>query len=248
VYLLTAPETTAIDSPLELTLEDLVRLYAVDETVPCVRANLVTSLDGRVSGADGLSASLSTTSDRTIFHLLRSLSDAIVVGAGTVRAENYRLPVVDERFAHMRAEQGRENPPVLVVVSHSCAFEQNILAIQSPTIVITDSTADRNAIQALSQRVEVIQLPGQEISLHQVVDLLRERGLNQILTEGGAQLLAQCLKQQVLDELCLTLSPTLVGSISPSLISGQDLESTFEISHVLADADTVMVRYLLSQN
>ena len=57
-----------------------------------LRANMLSSVDGSVTGPDGRSGSLATSSDRVVFRHLRSLADAIIVGAGTVRAEDYRQP------------------------------------------------------------------------------------------------------------------------------------------------------------
>lgn len=78
--------------------------------------NFVTTVDGQVTGADGLSGSLSSPEDRRIFHMLRAGADAILVGAGTARAENYRAPSVKPEWQELR---GRSEAPLLVMVSRS---------------------------------------------------------------------------------------------------------------------------------
>lgn len=82
----------------------------------CLRVNFVTTMDGQVSGADGLSGSLSSPEDRRIFHMLRAGADAILVGAGTARAENYTPPSIKPAWQELR---GRREVPVLVMVSRS---------------------------------------------------------------------------------------------------------------------------------
>ena len=244
MYLLRAPETTLVNDPLDLSLADLQQLYAVDEALPIVRANLVTSLDGQISAADGRSESLSTEDDRLIFALLRSLSDAIIVGAQTVRAEQYKMPVITrEELVVAREESGREKPPVLVIISRSGQLDTTLECLQQPTIVITPSTTPPEAIAALTKVVEVVQLPGEEISFHQIISLLRDRGLTQILVEGGAALLSAMLEQQAIDELCLTLSPQLVGAHGQPLIEGIGAGSSLELAHLVAAPNCLFTRY-----
>ena len=244
MYLLRAPETTLVKDPLDLSLADLQQLYAVDEALPIVRANLVTSLDGQISAADGRSESLSTEDDRLIFALLRSLSDAIIVGAQTVREEQYKLPAIKrEELVVAREESGRENPPVLVIISRSGELDPTLECLQRPTIVITPSTTPTENIATLTKVVEVVQLPGEEISFHQIISLLRDRGLTQILVEGGAALLSAMLEQQAIDELCLTLSPQLVGAQGQPLVDGIAAGSSLELAHLVAAPDCLFTRY-----
>jgi riboflavin biosynthesis pyrimidine reductase len=94
--------------------DELWQAYAWPER--CLRANFVTTIDGHVTGGDGLSGSLSSAEDRRIFHMLRAGCDAVLVGAGTARAEGYRAPGVKQEWA---ARRGRPDPPVLVMVSRS---------------------------------------------------------------------------------------------------------------------------------
>lgn len=94
--------------------EDLWAAYAWPER--CLRVNFVTTIDGHVTGDDGLSGTLSSPEDRRIFHMLRAGCDAILVGAGTARAENYRAPSVKPEWIDLR---GRPEPPVLIMVSRS---------------------------------------------------------------------------------------------------------------------------------
>lgn len=82
----------------------------------CLRVNFVVSLDGHIAAPDGLSGGLSSPEDRRVFHMLRAGCDAILVGAGTARAEGYGPPGIKPEW---RALRGGEQPPVLVMVSAS---------------------------------------------------------------------------------------------------------------------------------
>jgi riboflavin biosynthesis pyrimidine reductase len=82
-----------------------------------VRANFISTLDGAAAGDDGLSGSINTGADRDVFALLRALSDVIVVGAGTARAEGYRRATVRAPLLGLR--EGRPAHPTMAVVSRS---------------------------------------------------------------------------------------------------------------------------------
>lgn len=93
---------------------ELWEAYAWPER--CVRVNFVTTIDGQVTGPDGRSGSLSSTEDRRIFHMLRAGADAILVGAGTARIEQYREPAVKPEWLQFR---GSSEPPVLIIVTRT---------------------------------------------------------------------------------------------------------------------------------
>ncbi len=93
---------------------DLWAAYAWPER--CLRVNFVTTIDGHVRGPDGLSGTLSSAQDRRVFHMLRAGADAILVGAGTARIENYKAVSVKPDWAGFR---GNDRPPTLVIVSAS---------------------------------------------------------------------------------------------------------------------------------
>jgi riboflavin biosynthesis pyrimidine reductase len=67
----------------------------------CLRANFVTTIDGHIQGPDGLSGTISSAEDRRVFHMLRAGADAILVGAGTARIENYKPVGVKAEWARV---------------------------------------------------------------------------------------------------------------------------------------------------
>ena len=82
----------------------------------CLRVNFVVSLNGHVKDASGLSGGLSDGDDRRIFHMLRAGCDAVLVGAGTVRAENYKPMRLQDEWTQFRTQK---DPPPLIIVSAS---------------------------------------------------------------------------------------------------------------------------------
>lgn len=160
---------------------------------PWVRMNFVASVDGGAWGHNKLSASISTPADRQVFGVLRATSDAILVGAGTALAENYGSPASGDKQRELRARLYKPEPPVLAVVSGSGNVPSDAKMFENPT----------NQPEIYSSEVKA-------------VEALGEAGQKRILCEGGPHLFASLLSSGLVDEVCLTLAPLLVGPASGS--------------------------------
>lgn len=180
-----------------------------------VRASMVLTLDGRAAGEDGVSGSISSPTDRRVFATLRSMADAYLVGAQTVRAEQYTPVVAKPEFAHARLALGQLPAPTLVIVSGSCAFDwdtSDFARSDNAPIIITSASSSRSRRdQAEAAGCRVLVAGDDAVDLTQALDALAERGLNRIICEGGPSLLAQMSSAGLLDEVDLTLSPMLIG-------------------------------------
>lgn len=220
--------------------DDLAARYAWPEhaeTRRVVRANMVTSLDG--GGAlDGRTAGLSSPADERRFAILRDLADVLLVGAGTVRAERYGGVRLDEHRAARRRRWGFAGPPPIAVVTRGgLSGDLPIFTdTEVPPIVITtrrgadtvpsgaetivagDARARNDA--AGSDTARSNGAGDDAIDLRAALDALEERGLRKISCEGGPGLLADLVAAGLLDELCLTVSPVLLGASSVRLLAG----------------------------
>lgn len=187
-----------------------------DATAPFVRANFVTSLDGRITGPDGRSGSLGNDADRTVFAHLRSTADVIVVGAGTARAEGYRPVLPGEIDPTARAAEGRDGVPSIALVSRSLRADDDLLAGgAAPTYVMTSASHGRVPDALPADRLLV---HGHDtVDLTAAIDDLAARGLRRILCEGGPSLLADLWSAGLVDELCLTHRSVIAGS-GPTLV------------------------------
>jgi len=172
-----------------------------------IRINLVMTIDGRIAGGDGTSDSLSSRTDRMILGVIREPSDVVVVGAGTVRAEGYRLP--------SRAP--------LAIVSASGNLDGHRLAPREgapPVLVLTTASGAAHADAALAHLdhrcIVVADGPG-PFPIADAVNALRERGMTSIVVEGGPSLVHALIVEQLIDELCITTVPRLGGRALPFL-------------------------------
>jgi riboflavin-specific deaminase-like protein len=202
--------------------EELVEAYAPDRSRPNVRINFVASLDGAVQ-LDGHSRGLSSDADRRVFGILRRHADAIMVGAGTLRQEGYRAVRMGEEIQRWRLGCGLREHPTLVVVSANLDLDPD-----SPTfagapvrpVVLTHAGADEQKQAALAKTTDVVVCGESVVDLQRGLDELRKRGLEQVLSEGGPHLFGSLLAADLVDELCLTVSPLLAGPGSGRIIAG----------------------------
>jgi riboflavin biosynthesis pyrimidine reductase len=228
----------------ELTDDDLVTAYAVTDD-RSVRANFVSSVDGAVT-VDGRSGGLGNAADRRLFALLRDLCDVILVGAGTVRTEQYgSTPSTPKRRAR-RAELGLSPVPRLAVVSARLALDPDseLFANDPPTIVITHADAPADQRKALEAVADVVVAGSGQIDITAALDALAEHGLGKVLCEGGPTLLGSVLEAGQLDELCLTLSPVVAGGPAGRIVMLPDPQQiALSVRHILEEDGALFLRY-----
>jgi riboflavin biosynthesis pyrimidine reductase len=232
------------------TLQALADLYAYPDPMPSrgwVRANMVSTLDGSASGADGVSGSVSSPVDKATFGVLRGLADVILVGAGTVRAEGYRAPVAKPSFAERRAANGQRPAPALAIVTRTGRLpaDTGLFSGSSPTYVVTTAAADLAPLRELAGPDRVIVAGDEDLDVEDAVRVLAARGLTRILLEGGPSLLGSALAANRVDEVCLTWSPILVAGTGPRIAVGPEAMLTARPAHLIAAEDVLLSRWLV---
>lgn len=232
-----------------LTDEQLLRSYA-PPSGPWLRMNFVSSLDGAVT-RDGLSGGLGDDADHRVFELLRRWADVILLGAGTARAEGYggmRLPEESERW---RVEHGLAPQPVFALVTQRLDLDPaSSIFTDAPVrpLVFTIGEAPATARAALAEVAEVIEVGEKSVDPARVREELGRRGLRRIHSEGGPTLLSSFLAAGVVDELCLTLAPTLeAGPAHRIAHSASAMPTAMELAAVLQGGDELLLRYTRSE-
>jgi riboflavin biosynthesis pyrimidine reductase len=184
-----------------------------------VRANFITSLDGAAS-VDGKSGGLAGSGDRALFKVMRELADVIVVGAGTVRSENYGGAQLTVAQRQDRQARGQAEVPPIAIVSRSGRLDGDLrvfIQTEVPPLVLTTAAAAPGARSLLGTAAEVLDCSGADsasVDPARLLTVLASRGLVRVLTEGGPSLLGTFIGADLLDELCLTIAPTVVGGDS----------------------------------
>ena len=233
--------------------EALERAYAYPEITAgqsWVRANFVSTLDGAAAGEDGHSGSINTGADRDVFALLRALSDVVLVGAGTARVEGYRRATVRAPWLDLR--DGRPAHPTMAVVSRSGDIPPRLTQAREDSgelLLITCKRAGAEAIELARGKLgkDRVLVEGDEsVDLAAAIDTLAAQGLRRILCEGGPHLMRDLTASGRLDELCLTLAPTLVAGDHPRITSGAPVAANFAPVLLIESEGTILGRWVIS--
>jgi riboflavin biosynthesis pyrimidine reductase len=196
----------------------------------------------------GRSGELGGPGDQQVFRALRAACDVILVGAGTLRAERYGPPRLDDTIQDRRVLAGQTALPRLAVVSRSLALDLTSALFTTgdpPPLVITAPGADQ------VRRVEVARVAdlllagqGDEVDLEAAMASLGEMDVEVVVCEGGPRLNGGLFDADLIDEVCVTIAPTLVGGTSARLTSGarQELPRGFELAHLLEHEGELYLR------
>lgn len=224
----------------------LAELYSYPGGRPWLRANMVASADG-AAHVDGRSAGLSSAGDMRIFGILRVLADVVLVGAGTARAEEYKPARRRPQFAALRA--GRPAVATIAVVTRSLDLDLAApLFTDAPpdarTTVITCASAPAGRRAEAAKVAEVIVAGEADVDLPAGLAVLHGRGLRQVICEGGPHLLGDLTAADLLDELCLTLSPALAGPGAGRITAGTPFAvRPMTLASVLTEDGFLFCRY-----
>lgn len=196
---------------------------------PWVRANMITTLDGAVADADGRSGGLGNPADRAVFAVLRETCQAIVVGAGTARVEEYGPPPPGVR---------------LVVVSRGADLPAALVRCPDVTLATGAVGADLAYARESLGPERVWACAGGEVRPAELRARLVAAGHRRILHEGGPRLLARWLRDGAVDELCLTVVPRLLGG-RPPLLPDPAGDRRLRPVTLLEEAGTLLGRWVI---
>jgi riboflavin biosynthesis pyrimidine reductase len=215
--------------PLRVLLDDagsggdlppsLAALYGGGLTLAAdaVYGNFIASLDGVTAfpAPRGVGSALrgGAHADRFVMGLLRFLADAVLIGAGTLRADGGHLwsaAYIDRERADEYRALGRGEPR-LVVVTASGDLDPGERALQGGALVLTGESAASPLRDRLPASCTVQALGSGKLSAAAILAAIRAEGHRRVLTEGGPTLLGTLAAEHALDELFLTVSPVLAG-------------------------------------
>lgn len=216
-----------------------------------VRVDFVAALDGAIS-VEGRSGGLGSDGDRRVFRVLRALADAVLVGHGTAAAEGYRPVLPDSPVGRLRTTLGQEPTAPVVVVSRRASLSpdaQLVTGAVSPTVLVTCAAADAGRRAALAAAGAVVLVCGDDdVDLPAALDRLAERGIGQVLCEGGPTLFRAALAAGVVDELDLSVAPLLVGG-APGLLGDAGLPdpAAAHLVQLLEEDGYLFTRYAIGR-
>jgi riboflavin biosynthesis pyrimidine reductase len=213
----------------DLSDDELAAAYT-PERDPWLRVNFVSTVDGAATGSDGLSGTINNEADKRVFDALRRRAHCLVVGAGTLREEEYDVPRVP-----------------LVVVSRSADLPPTLRdAPRGRILMATVGSSDGLAAarEALGEE-NVLVLGDDAIDLVALKAELARRGWTEQLCEGGPSLFADLLAAGVVDELCWTVVPMLTGGDAVRIATGAEVDVALRPALLLEQDGTLLGRWLV---
>lgn len=200
---------------------------------PLVTAKYAMTLDGRIATRTGHSRWISGPESRQHVHLLRDRVDAVLVGSGTVLADD---PLLTTRLSADLAGYGGPHHPLRVILDRSARVSPHsrMFASDTPghTIVVTSADASTSNISALESRgTEIVQLDG---GVEAVLNLLGERGVNDLLVEGGARIFGAFFDARFVDRVRVYLASSIIGGEqAPSPVGGLGVATMLEAARIV---------------
>jgi riboflavin-specific deaminase-like protein len=248
-----APPTTAREIVAGFGLhESAGRASGASPMRPRVLLNMVSTLDGRAT-IGGRSGPIGGPADRELFHALRTVVDAVMVGSGTARAEHYRRLVREQSARVLRRERGLSEEPWACIVSGRLALSaEDVPLLKDPEARVAILTSSQASLpDGEAAQIEYIRARREgRLDLPSAMAQLRERlGVKTVLCEGGPHLNTQLLAAGLVDEIFLSLAPKLAGGDASGealrILAGMDLDPPIDLQllGVLEHESHLFLRY-----
>lgn len=210
---------------------------------PTVRVNFVTSIDGAAT-RDGLSGALGDAADHRVFELLRRVCDVVVVGAGTIRAEGYGALRVSDASVRWRVAHGLPEHPVLAIVSGQLDLDPaSPVFTDAPVRPIVVTGEHTTGVRAFEDVADIVRAGPRHTDPDIMLAAIRERGLSQVLCEGGPTLFGSVIAAAALDELHLTVAATLEAGDARRISAGPARPLPMRLGRILRSGSTLLLRY-----
>lgn len=220
-----------------------------DPQAPLLRVHMVASVDGAATDEHGRTGALGGETDTEIFRALRALADAILVGAGTVRTEGYGPHRLRADLRERRQADGRDRPAPIVVVSRSLDLDYAaplFTEADVPTVVLTCEAAPADRRRQAERAGRVVVAGEEDVDLAAGLDRLRtDDGLAHVVCEGGPSLNVPLFAASLVDELCITLAPRLIGE-APRILDHLDRPRDLHLMSLCEQDGELYARYAVT--
>jgi riboflavin-specific deaminase-like protein len=205
---------------------------------PYVVTNFVLTLDGHAT-LHGRSGPIGSDVDTEVLVGLRTRVDAVMIGAGTMRAERYGRIFTKPERREQRERDGFRGDPLVVLVSGRLDLPWDAPLFTDGGGPILIATASDEEPPATETEVIVVRHEDEVDLAALMAHLRREHGVRALLCEGGPRLHADLIEAGVVDELFVTHAPKLSGGVGPGLVAGMaERERPVEVVWLLTDDDS----------
>jgi 2,5-diamino-6-(ribosylamino)-4(3H)-pyrimidinone 5'-phosphate reductase len=195
---------------------------------PFVFINSAMSADGKISTLERRQVRISGKADLARVDALRAESDAVMVGIGTVLADDPSLRVKSEHLRKSRVEKGLDENPLRVVADSRALTPLNAQILGQGCVIAVSKSAPPERVMKLSKRSEMLECGDQMVDLARMMSELRERGVKSLMVEGGATLNWSLIREGLVDEIYVYIGPILIGGRdAPTILDGAGFSKCF---------------------
>ncbi|TDA30344.1 MAG: 2,5-diamino-6-(ribosylamino)-4(3H)-pyrimidinone 5'-phosphate reductase [Archaeoglobi archaeon] len=192
---------------------------------PYVFVNIASSLDGKISDEKRRQLRISCREDLERVDELRASADAIMVGVGTILADNPKLNVKSKELRERRLREGRTENPLKVVVDSKCRIPDDAQVFDGKVIVAVSKLAKRESLERIAKKAQIVVLGEEKVDLNSLLNFLYDQGVRRLMVEGGGTLISSLLREGLVDEMFIYYAPIIIGgSNSPTICDGRSFE------------------------
>ena len=223
---------------------------------PFVYVNMAMTVDGKITSATREYPRFTSPRDRETMDRLRAEADAILVGAGTMRADNPKLYVRSTAMRDYRQALGKPAGLDKVVVSAKLDLPDDCRFFDDrhggAKILATIEEAPRERRERLRDAAEIWSCGSRRVDLRLLLERLAERGVERLLVEGGGETNWQLFQADLVDELHVTIAPALLGGRdAPTLLEGigwtMENQRRLDLRGLERDGDELYLRYAVER-
>lgn len=203
---------------------------------PYVVVNVAMSADGKLSTRERRQVKISGAQDFSRVDRLKAGSDAVMVGIGTVLADDPSLTVKGEECRQRRKDRGEAEHPARIVVDSRARIPLTASVLHKGTglrIVAVSEKADHRKVTSLKQSATVIVAGKKQVDLTALMDELGTMGIQRVMVEGGGELIAGLIRAGLVDEIYTFIGNLIIGGRdAPTLADGDGFVKEEEFSRL----------------
>ena len=199
---------------------------------PFVFINVAASVDGKISNERRVQLRISSKEDMERVDRLRAESDAIMVGIGTVLADNPRLTVKSEKLRKKRILEGKPENPLRVVVDSKARIPEDALILngEAETLLAVSKKAELDRLKKLQEKAMIFVSGEDRVDLRELMEFLYHIGVRRLMVEGGGELIASLFREGLVDEIYVYYGNMIIaGKNSPTIADGKSLDEPAEL-------------------
>ncbi len=218
---------------------------------PYVYVNMAMTADGKITSATREYPRFTSEHDRAHMDRLRAEADALLIGGRTVRADDPSWQIRTDAMRERRRELGKPPGLLRVLVTASARVDGSSRffdPVEAERVVATVEEAPAERLAALAASAEIWRLGRGQVELVRLLERLGQRGVGRLLVEGGGELNWALVREDLVDELNVTLAPALLGGRqAPTLLEGDGFpmarQRRLRLEELRREGDEIFCRF-----